>query len=96
MVLYFSRIRPPTGVVLILIAQLEVLDTAGAEQFTALKELYIKVENLLVRAGTLLMLIFHGLLVWPGLCLGFQVSSLFSVLSYHLSVLKSYSRSKPS
>lgn len=31
------------NLVLILIAQLEVLDTAGAEQFTALKELYIKV-----------------------------------------------------
>lgn len=30
---------------LILIPQLEVLDTAGAEQFTALKELYIKVKK---------------------------------------------------
>lgn len=32
------------NIVLTLIAQLEVLDTAGVEQFTSLKELYIKVE----------------------------------------------------
>lgn len=79
-----------------LIAQLEVLDTAGAEQFTALKELYIKVDNLFAEAGALLVNISHDLLVWPGLSLSFQVPSLFSVLSYHLSVLKSDSRSKPS
>ena len=62
-----------------LITQLEVLDTAGAEQFTALKELYIKVDNIFTEAGTLLMPIFHDSLVWPGFSFSFQVPSLISV-----------------
>lgn len=47
--------RLPVGILFLLIAQLEVLDTAGAEQFIALKELYIKVGNFYVEAGMLLM-----------------------------------------
>lgn len=85
--------EPNGNLVLITIVQLEVLDTAGAEQFTALKELYIKVHNHLVEASWLFMSIF---LVRPGLCFSFQVSSLLSVLFCHLSISKSYSRSKPS
>lgn len=74
------------NIVLILIAQLEVLDTAGAEQFTALKELYMKVEHLFTKAGMLLIPISCDLLVRPGLCFSFQVSSLFSILFHRLSV----------
>jgi hypothetical protein len=86
-VFYPNQTRHPMGILfLYLSAQLEVLDTAGAEQFTALKELYIKVENLFVEVGMLLMPIFRDVLVRPGLCFGFQVLSLFSVSFNRLSV----------
>ena len=63
--------------------QLEVLDTAGAEQFTAFNEMYIKVRKerrisgalQSARIGLLLTPCLLLSTVWDGLRLGLQVSS---------------------